>query len=276
VDGTNTTVARFDEEFETLWEIGYQVAFKILGDREEASDVPLYTSAVSQLMNDEDQLQEGTYSTAAEALATSSEATEISSWLNNEAAGDIQIHALQSQADEQDTNDSTTLSNVVVSTAFNGGVTVYATATEQFTTVDTSGSSSQSIGGSSVTDVAYTFNTSGSTPQIVAYADEDAVAQPASARTASTTYSAALDGATSNIEGLPQTASGLLVSRGLAPASTTGTLRKEMVAWELNSKNINTYNGFSDDCTDFISRAMNKGAGFPYIYEGNPAYIRAM
>jgi hypothetical protein len=230
----------------------------------------LYVTAVSQLMNDEDQLTEGTYSTAAQALATNSEAAEVSSWLNNEAASDTQIHTLQTQADEQDTNDSTSLSNVVVSTAANGDVTVYATATEQFTTVDTSGSSSESIPGSSVTDVAYTFSTSGSTPQIIGYADEDAVAQPASADSASTTYSSALDGSATSAEPLERTSSGLLVSSGLAPASTTGSLRQKMVAWELNSKNINSYNGFSDDCTDFISRSMNKGAGFPYIYKGNP------
>ena len=43
-----------------------------------------------------------------------------------------------------------------------------------------------------------------------------------------------------------------------------GFSKRDAVAWALANVN-GTYNGFSDDCTDFVSRALAQG-GYPFSY----------
>jgi hypothetical protein len=106
-----------------------------------------YIQAASQFRNAQDTLIEGTSTTATGALSNDSQAAADTTQLSNEDLTDDQTAAVRTAHDEQDTEDSTTLSNSLAMPSANGSVTVYATANETFTTVDTSTGTSDSISG---------------------------------------------------------------------------------------------------------------------------------
>lgn len=86
-------------------------------------------------------------------------------------------------SDEQETGDTTALSNSLVMPSAGDTVTVYATADESFTTVDTSSGTAGDIPGDNTANYLLTFTTDG-TPQLTGYVDADS----------ETAYSDALDG----------------------------------------------------------------------------------
>ncbi|MGC1405227.1 MAG: amidase domain-containing protein, partial [Candidatus Dormiibacterota bacterium] len=225
-----------------------------------------YVEAVDQLLNADDALQMGTHPTAEAVTASDSQRSLIAGWLTNQAPGYTAMAAYATANHQQDVNDQTKLSNVLVSSDPTGStVNVYATATETFTTVDTKTSIRRSIPGSQVDNVDYSFST-GASPAVINYTDANAVLVPVSLGDSSTAHSTALDASPSKVPapvatnpagtGFATTPSGLAV-----PMVNYGNLTG--IANWANANWNGTNNGFSNDCTDFASRAMHYGGGMP-------------
>jgi hypothetical protein len=228
-----------------------------------------YTSAVSQLLNAGDGLEAGTYTSASGAEADDSESSDFSTWLGYQASPDMSVYSAESANDESDTDDSTTLSDTLVSLSPNGStVTVYTVANENFTTVDTSGTST-SIPGSMSTPEAYTFQLGGTTPVVDQQADADALVDPVTSQTGDTAFSADIDGSEA-----PSTApTSVAMASSTSFASGTATVASQssgtkanlsgIVSWANSNASSKNDDGYGDDCTDFASRAMHDGGGLP-------------
>ncbi|TDT95374.1 putative amidase-like protein [Streptomyces sp. 846.5] len=225
-----------------------------------------YIDAVSQFLNARNALQMGAATTASAATAADTQKAAITTWLGNEASADTAVAAYATSNGQQDTNDVTTLTNVLAALDPTGStVNVYATANESFTTVDTSTGTAQSIPGSETDPVEYSFSV-GSSPVVTNFTDASAVVVPVSAKTSSTAYSAALD-APAPTAPAPLTVDSTGDHFAAVPSGTVqpmyhyGNLNG-IVNWANNNWN-GTSNGFGDDCTDFASRAMHYGGGMP-------------
>jgi hypothetical protein len=229
-----------------------------------------YTNAVSQLLNAGDGLEAGTYTSASGADAGDSESSEFSTWLGYEAPPDMSVDADESANAESDTADSTTLSDTLVSLSPSGSlVTVYTVANENFTTVDASSGTSTSIPGSMSTPVAYTFQLGGTTPAVDQQADADALVDPVTSQTGDTAFSAAIDGT----EAPSAEPTSVAMSSATSFASGTATAASQsggtkanlggIVSWANSNATSKNDDGYSDDCTDFASRALHYGGGLP-------------
>ncbi len=225
-----------------------------------------YIQAVSQLLNARDGLEQGTYATPAAALSGDSYGNEVSTWLGYEGDADSGVHTVEAANDESETDDSTTLSNSLAGLSPDGTtVTVYTTADETFTTTDTKTGATDTVPGEEIDQDAYTFSVAGSTPQISQEADADALVKPLTTASEITACSAALDGTPTDtpteVATDPDTG---YFSAGteVVPNSSGGHYAKlsGVVAWA-NKWLTGTYNGFSNDCTDFASRAIHYGGG---------------
>ena len=153
-----------------------------------------YINATSQFLNAQNALISGQAATASDALSGDSMEPAVISQLSNENLDDSPTAILMAAQGEQDTNDTTTLSNTLAMPGAGGTVTVYATAAETFTTIDTSTGTAVSIPGSAVTDYLFTYSTSGGTPELTGYLDADSAFGPIIAGEAPTASSAVLDG----------------------------------------------------------------------------------
>ena len=234
-----------------------------------------YTTAVSQLLTAGDQLEEGTYTTASAAEAGDSESAEFSTWLSYQASADVAVNQAMTNSDEADTADSTAMTDTLVSySSAANTVTVYTVAEETFTTVDTSGGSSVSTPGSVETPLSYTFALGGSTPAISQEADADAIVDPVASETDDTAYSVTLDGSDEEGGGASDpvptsvgwTAAGTLNNSSdtiVLPSSGTRANLSGTATWASNNATSKNDDGYSDDCTDFASRALHRGGGLP-------------
>ena len=222
-----------------------------------------YIQAAGQMLNARDGLQKGTYTTSTAALASDSYSAYVSTWLGYESTADAGVHTAEAANSESETSDTTTLSNSLAALSADGGtVTVYTTADETFTTVDTKTGTTDTIPGEAIDQDAYTFSVTGTVPQISQAADADALVKPVTAASEITAYSATLDGTpASTSSALTTDSSTGYLTAGTETVSSSGGHRANLsgvVAWA-NKWYRGTYNGFSDDCTDFASRAIHYG-----------------
>lgn len=229
-----------------------------------------YVNAVSQLLNAGDGLEAGTYTSAGSADSGDSESADFSTWLGYQAAPDMSVTADESANDQSDTSDTTSLSDTLVSLSSSGStVTVYTVADESFTTVDTSGSSPVSVPGSLDEPVAYTFDLGGSAPVVDQQADADAIVDPVTSQTGDSAFSADIDGteAPSAQPASVAMASATSFASGTTTVATqaSGTKGKlsGITSWANSNATSKNDDGYSDDCTDFASRAMHTGGGLP-------------
>ncbi|MDQ2876738.1 MAG: amidase domain-containing protein [Actinomycetota bacterium] len=244
-------------------------------------------AATSQFLNAQDSLAEGSSTTAQAALSGQSQASADIARLSNEDLSDDQETAILGGNDQADSSDSTSLSSTLVMPS-GSTVSVYAAADETFTTIDTSTGSSVSIPGESEADTLFNFSTTGGSPQLTGYVDADTALSAVSDGAQQTAYSAALDtGTTSGAPGTVAADSAGNCTIGSdstsAPCiSNTGGGRSggyycpnrgNEVSWAL----AHSYpapqrdkNGYSDDCTDFVSRSLNYGGGLPQDTPASP------
>ena len=239
-----------------------------------------YVSGASQFLNAQDSLVSGQTATAASALAADSMVSALTTQLSNQNLADSPTAALMAMHGEQDTNDTTSLSNTLAMPGPGGSVTVYATADETFNTVDTSTGTATTIPGEVVTDYLFTYSTTTGSPQLTGYVDADAALARIGDGQNPTAYSATLDGSSSGgpapiltdsfgnfVSGTDNT-----VSAPCITATTGGRHggylcpnRTNEVSWAFNHTIPGTkryYNGYlADDCTDFTSRALAFGGG---------------
>ncbi|HSY15020.1 MAG TPA: transposase [Jatrophihabitantaceae bacterium] len=167
-----------------------------------------------------------------------------------------------------DSNDVTTLSNSLASLSSDGQtVTLYSTASETFTTVDTSTGTVVSTPGSETDDVAYMFNATATNPAITGYADQNSYVEPLTEATPDTATATATSSTT------PTTSPAAVITdptTGLPVATSYGTrtpIPEQYIApnyngtvtWADNNAQHGGYNGFNNDSTVFISRALLYG-----------------
>ncbi len=234
-----------------------------------------YADAVSQFLNAQDALFSGQSATASSALSADSMASADSTQLSDENLADSVPAVLMAAHGQQDTNDTTTLSNTLAMAGPGGIVTVYSTADETYTTVDTSTGTAVSIPGEAVTNYLFTYSTSGGTPQLTGYVNADAALTQVGPGEMPTATSLALDGPPPSGGPAPVAtdSSGNFISGSdstSAPciSATTGghhggylcPNRTNEVTWALKNA-FGSNNGFGDDCTDFASRALHIGGG---------------
>lgn len=237
-----------------------------------------YISAAAQLLNAQDNLETGTVFSTADAISGDTEAAEITAELGVDATGYEAIDTDMASDDQQDTDDTTSLSNSLAVPSTTGQtVTVYTTANETFTTIDTSTGTSTSIPGSTTSDMAYLFLASATAPTMVGRADGDAITEPltensSDTATATNEPSGAPSSTPPDADDATDTTGSLATSAGsIEPAIQTTSATTEaaavthpslggIAAWA--NANLNRgYNGFGDDCTDFVSRALHFGGG---------------
>ena len=205
--------------------------------------------------------------------------------LSSEDLADSQMATVLAANAQKMTADSTTLTNTLAMPGTGGTVAVYATANESYTTVDTSSGSSVSISGNGRNDFLFTFTNPGSSPAISGYIDADAAFAPTAASDGQTAFSDVLDG-----PAIAAANSGAPASLGTdSTGSFTGGTETVSVpasrcfganpcdqgnaaTWAINHDYPGTNkgeNGFGDDCTDFVSRALNKGGHFQQYWQGS-------
>jgi hypothetical protein len=167
--------------------------------------------------------------------------------------------------------DSTTLSNSVAVAGSGGAVTVYATGTEQFTTVDTSTGTSVSTPGTSIENYVLNYSASGT---LTGYYDADAVFNPVTAGVdnanapaldpTGVTTPAAL--ATDSTTGLLTTGTSALTAAGaglVAGPEAMSPNRNSIANWANANWNNGGIDMFNDNCTNFVSLALNRGGRMP-------------
>lgn len=214
-------------------------------------------------------------------------ASAINAQLADENLDDSPVAVLMAAHDEQETNDTTSLSSTLAIPSAGGTVTVYATSDETFTTVDTSTGTAASVPGEQITNYLFTYSTSGGTPQLTGYVDADAALTRVGPDETPTASSPALDGP-------PPTGGPSPVSTDSSGNFTSGSdstsapcidapnggrhggyrcpHRPDEVTWALNHAFHSNPHNFADDCTDFASRVLNTGGNLfqvvPRLYPG--------
>jgi hypothetical protein len=238
-----------------------------------------YVTAVSQFLTAQDAIASGTAATAAGALSNSSQAPVDIAPLSNQDLTDSLTAAALAANDEQDTSDSTSISNTLAMLSPDGStVTVYAAADETFTTVDTSSGTAESIPGDAENNYLFTFSSPGSSPQLTGYVDANAAIAPAGEDGNQTAFSAILDGPAmaADDSGAPaplatDSYGNLLGGEETVPTQSSGPYdAAATAAWALKNDcrahSSACNNGYTDDCTDFVSRGMHYGGGWPEIW----------
>lgn len=195
--------------------------------------------------------------------------------LSNENLADSVLAAEYTANAEQLTSDTTTLSNALAMRSPDGStVTVFATANENFTTIDNSTGSPVSVPGSASNDYLFTFASPGSAPQLTGYVDATAALDPIGNGGDQTAFSDILDG------------SAIAAANQNAPAPLATDDFGQLVAGDETVPDPHGHNGdivdlagvvswakkhafpgtkrndwFHPDCTDFASRAVHIGGG---------------
>ena len=246
-----------------------------------------YVSAVSQYLNGQDALNSGQAATASAALAGDSMAPADLAGLSNEDLALSPTAAALAANGEQMTGDATAVSNTLAMLSAGGSaVTVYAEADESWTTIDTSTGTSVSVPGSASNDLLFTFASPGSSPQLAGYLDADTALTQASPDSNQTAFSSVLDGpaiAAADAGAPPPLATdafGQFTGGVDSPPPYNcngGACPAHAATWAIahdcgssTQKNVNYCdNGYHDDCTDFVSRALHWGGGFREISSGN-------
>jgi hypothetical protein len=222
--------------------------------------------AVGQFLGGQDTLQEGTATTASAALSSDSEASMAQSLLAGEQSTDAAIATGMASQGMAITNGNDAISSTLAVPGSSGNVSVYASDDRTFTTDVGIGTSAEASvpGGETVSDYLFTF--SGSV--MTGYVNADDATQYVNEGTTQTAFSATLndDPDTPSPAAAPapvaMNSTGGLAT-GIDPVSSDSTAklnRSAAASWALNHVKSGN-NGFGDDCTDFVSRALHIGGG---------------
>jgi hypothetical protein len=159
----------------------------------------LYSQSVSQLLNAQDQLETGTVRSTQDATSALSAHATVAPALGSMATVYEASFVNLAVNSQQDTADQTVLSNTVVALSSDGStVAVYTTATDSYTTVDTSSGAAVNVPGTTVDDMAYLFKATSTAPSILDWAEEDALVMPITENLEDTATSPTLQGRNSN------------------------------------------------------------------------------
>jgi Putative amidase domain len=252
-----------------------------------------YISAASQFLNAQDALISGQMTTAASALSGDSMASADITQLSNENLDDSPVAVTMAAHGEQESSDTTSVSNALAMVTGSGTVTVYATADETYTTIDSSTGTTVSVPGENLDDYLLTYASSGRTPQLTGYVDADAALTQIGPGETPTASSPALDApppadgpaplatdSSGNFADGPDTAS-YPCKKKPGGGKDGGYLcpdRSKEIDWAFNHWNKGN-NTFGDDCTDFSSRALHLGGGlkediapFPQVEQRDDSY----
>lgn len=224
---------------------------------------------VQQLLAAEDSLQTGDAVSTQDATASDSQAATVSSALGTNATGFESVLANESANGEADTNDSTALSDTLV-VATPAGSVVYTTATETYITQDTSTGTEEDVPGESVDNDAFLMGGTPSAPAISAQLGGDDLALPVTELSPDTL--GAPDSGDSSDAGSQvlsssaanSTAPKTTQNRAVALRASLAVADSKVAKWADANWN-GTSNGFGDDCTDFLSRALHNGGGLPEV-----------
>jgi hypothetical protein len=230
-----------------------------------------YVQAVKGYLNAQDQLQESTTTLTPHvqsALVASAFPATVSFGDELEAVAPANEAVATDEAanDQSDTDDTTALSGTLVIPSTNGtSVTVYTTADETFTTVDTSDGSTQSVPGENETDQEFFFTTSSSTPYLLGSVDADEALSPLAdaGNLTATTNDGTSDDDSDDTSSFTVDSSGTITAAPdlLSPINGGGWGDPGIAKYAKAHYN-DKHNTFSDDCTDFVSKSMHYGAGF--------------
>ena len=233
-----------------------------------------YVQAVQQFLDARDTLRDGQNGTVAAAEATSSQAAMFGAQLAGEGPTDLAINSATQAEGATVNSDVNALSNALV-VAAGTSVRVYVTDDNTFNCVTGAGTAN------AVTEPCeeyhhylFTFS-AGASPALIGYADADAASQPLTEATDTNASSTTLNdnpdtqlptGVTlPAAQALTYTAPENTVEN--APASIVD--RQGTANWAKTKLHSSGHNGYSDDCTDFVSRAMHFGGGDPENYGWN-------
>lgn len=231
-----------------------------------------YVQAVQQFLDARDTLRDGQQGTVAAAEATSSQAAMFSNQLTAESSTDLAINSATLAEGATINSDINSLSNTLVVSAGSASVQVYTTDDNTFNCVTGAGTSN------AVTEpceeygrYVFTFS-AGASPRLTGYADADATTEPLTENTDVTAASTVLN----DNPGTPPLPAGTTLPAAqtltyTAPANTvenapaTIVNRQGTANWAKANLH-SSHNGYRDDCTDFVSRAMHFGGGDPENY----------
>jgi hypothetical protein len=236
-----------------------------------------YISDVQDLLTAQDSLQAGTSLSTQDATTGDTDPTAVSTALGINAATIEDVFTNEADNDESETSDSTALSNTLAVQSGNT-VTVYSTATEDFTTVDTSIGAEVDTPGTEVDDDAVQFASSATAPaylrtlnaagliQPVTPNSDDTLSAPPPADEDDTTSSMQASKATVNSSGAlfavgPSAATVQMPAASASRVNQSGTAK-----WAISHAYWWYWNTiFREDCTDFISRALHYGGGLSEV-----------
>ncbi len=246
-----------------------------------------YTQASNQYLDAVNELNTGQAANADAALAGDSQATVVSAVLSNQDLTNSRMVADMAANDQQDSNDTTSLSDSLVIPSAGNGFTEFTTATETFTTIDTSSGTAVDVPGQAENDLLLSFSASSGSPQLTGEVDADAAFGPVGQPDQANAFSDALDGPTLTAEdsGAPAAVASNSAGQFLAgsesnqnswPCSSASDGGKSggfdcsnqsaEIEWAQDHAYPGTHKdekGFGDDCTDFVSRALHFGGGMP-------------
>lgn len=238
-----------------------------------------YTAAVQDLLGAQAQLETGTAQSTQDAAGSASNADATNSALAATSTIFQNVYAAENTAGQADTNDTTSLSNVLAVQTATDVVTLFATESESFTTVDTSTGTEADIDGSDVSDLAYVFPATTGAPTPTSTVDGDALTLQPSATTTDTVGIPAAAAVTnppapSNSSATANTAlargtfsinAGIATHHATVKSASSKKISLTAVAnWADKQWNGQT-NGFGDDCTDYLSRALHYGGGLSEV-----------
>jgi Putative amidase domain len=246
-----------------------------------------FAQATSQYVGAVDELNSGQAANADAALSEDSQAAVDSAYLSDQDLSNIATVQALADNDQQDTSDSTTLSDSLTIATSSDTYTEFTVADETFTTVDTSSGTAVDVPGSAENELLLTYSTASGSPVLTGEIDADAAFDPSQIVDQPTAFSDVLDGPAmssenasaptsveTNADGVLETGTDSALSSAPCHNDSSGgqsngfdcaNISNEM-SWAKSHAYPGTnkdHNGFADDCTDFASRVWHFGGGVP-------------
>jgi Putative amidase domain/Fibronectin type III domain len=219
--------------------------------------------AVQQFLTAQTGLQDGQYSTATAAVSGDSESSMISTQLTAEQSTDTTFASDMVAQDIAESSAADTLTNTLTVPIAGGGTQVYTTDALSYNTVTAVGTGNQqSTPSEQLMDYLFTISSGGS-PQITGYVDADAVTYQVtdSDNTSATSTSLNDNPGTTFPPGYTPPSPAAVTGGTNETASTSvnlvGVANAALANWN------GSYDGYGDDCTDFVSRALRWGGSDP-------------
>jgi hypothetical protein len=239
------------------------------------------TQVVTQSLNARDALWAGTAASTQDAVAAVGGGTATTGAVGLVAASTLASYDAMATAGQYESADATTLTNTIVAPSSDGSqYIVFATATESSSLVDSSSGSPVTTATGGTDDIAFIFS-SGSNPQLLASASESALAAALTTQdvntanspldpsqlSATSTDAFTLDPTTGQIVD-PTTTSAPAMLRAQISGRSHGANLAGVKSWAHANAYSSFNGGFKDDCTDFVSRALQLGGRLPMRDQG--------